>query len=111
MRRLTADLEVLAFLDGLDGAVVSASAAADTDISVDDVLVIALRDSLNGALVGTGATLDTSIGDIVSHDYPSNMCFGAYMLCTSILAWIFKNAIPFFERAVYFLHTGAKILG
>ena len=74
MRRLTAVLEELAFLDSLNGAVVGTSTAADTDISVDNELVLALRDSLNGAVVGTGAALDASIGDIVSHDFPSNIC-------------------------------------
>ena len=69
------DSEESAFLDSFSGAVVGTSAAADTNISVDDVLVFALGDSLNGAVVSAGTALDASIGDIVSHDFPSNMCF------------------------------------
>ena len=70
-----------AFLDCFDGAVVSASAAADTNISVDDELVFALRDSLNGAVIGAAAALDASVGDIVSHDFPSNVCD----ICASVM--------------------------
>ena len=69
--------EELAFLNSLSGAVVSASAAADTDISIDDELVFTLGDSLNGAVVSAGTALDTSISNIVSHDFPSIMCYGA----------------------------------
>ena len=69
------DSEESAFLDSFSGALIGTSAAADTNISIDDVLVFALGDSLNGALVGARAALDTSICDIVSHDFPSNMCF------------------------------------
>jgi hypothetical protein len=66
-------MEESAFHDGLDGAVVSASAAADTDISVDDVLLVTLGDSLNGAVVSTSATLEASISNLVSHDFPSKL--------------------------------------
>jgi hypothetical protein len=69
------DSEESAFLDSLSGAVVSASAAADTNISIDDELVFALGDSLNRAVVSTSAALDASISDIVSHDIPSSVCF------------------------------------
>jgi hypothetical protein len=64
-------LEELAFLDSFDGAVLSASAAADANISIDDELVFAFGDSLNGAVVSAGTALDASIGNIVSHDFPS----------------------------------------
>ena len=64
-----------AFLDSFGGALIGAGAAGNADISVDDVLVFALGDSLNGAVVSAGAALDTSISDIVSHDFPSIMCF------------------------------------
>ena len=74
LRRQTADAEESAFLDSLDGAVVGASATADTNIGIDDVLLIALGDSLNGAVVGAGAALDASVRNDVSHDFPSNLC-------------------------------------
>ena len=77
-RRLTADSEESAFLDSFGGAVVSASATADTNISIDDELVFTLGNSLDGAVVSASAALDTSISDIVSHEFPSNICFCAY---------------------------------
>ena len=61
----------LAFLDSFGGALISAGAAGNADIGVDDVLAVALGNSLNGALVGAGAASDTSVSDIVSHDYTS----------------------------------------
>ena len=61
----------LAFLDGLDGALIGTSAAADADIGIDDELLFALRNSLNGALIGAGAALDASVGDTVSHGLTS----------------------------------------
>ena len=64
-----------AFLDCFNRAVVGTSAAADTDISIDDVLLVAFGNSLNGAVVGAGAALHASIGDFVSHDFPSNYVF------------------------------------
>jgi hypothetical protein len=64
-------LEELAFLDSFSGAVFSTSTAADADISVDNVLVFAFGDSLNGAVLGASTALDASIGNIVSHDFPS----------------------------------------
>ena len=76
-RRLTADSKESAFLDSFGGAVVSASATADTNISIDDELVFTLGNSLDGAVVSARAALDTSISDIVSHDFPSIMCFDA----------------------------------
>ena len=75
MRRLTAVLEELAFLDSLNGAVVGTSTAADTDIGIDDVLVFALGNSLNGAVVCTSTALDASVSDIVSHDFTSIYVF------------------------------------
>ena len=111
LRRVTAVSEESAVLVRFRGALLGAGAAANTDIGFDDVLVFTLGDSLDGAVVSAGTALDASISDIVSHDFPSNMCCNAYVLCTYILAWIFKNAIPFFARAVYFLCRGAKIFG
>jgi hypothetical protein len=70
-RRPSSFGEELAFLDSLNGALVSTSAAGDTDVSVDDVLVSAFGNSLNGALVSTSAALDASISDNVSHDITS----------------------------------------
>ena len=63
--------EELAFLDSFNGALVSASAAGNADVSVDDVLVLTLGNSLNGALVCTSAALDASVGDNESHDITS----------------------------------------
>ena len=63
----------LLFHDCLSGAVISAGAAADADIGVDDVLLVALRDSLDGAVVGTLAALNASISNLVSHD-SSSIC-------------------------------------
>ena len=71
MRRPNSGCKKLAFLDSFDGALVSASAAGNADVSVDDVLLVALGDSLDGALVSAGTALDTSISDIVSHDISS----------------------------------------
>jgi hypothetical protein len=65
--------EESAFLDCFDGAVVGAGAAADANISIDDVLVFTLGDCLNGAVVSASAALDASVGNIVSHDFPSIM--------------------------------------
>jgi hypothetical protein len=64
-------LEELAFLDSFDGAVVGASTTADTNVGVDDKLVFTLRDSLNGAVISASTALNASIGNIVSHDFPS----------------------------------------
>ena len=98
MRRLTAVLEELAFLDSLNGAVVGTSTAADTNISVDNELVLALRDSLDGAVVSAGAALDTSISNLVSHDIPSIYVFEHLVQdapCITILTPIPENAIFF----------------
>ena len=51
---------------------IAAGAAADADISVDDVLLVALRDSFNRAVVGAGAALHASISNLVSHDISSH---------------------------------------
>ena len=107
----TAQAEVrkqeLLFLDGLDGAVLSASAAADTNVGIDDVLLVALRDSLNGAVVSTATALDACISNFV-HDFPSRYVM---MVCSLarrnyILACIFKNAIPFFVKCIFFVDGG-----
>ena len=67
----------LAFLDSLGGALISAGAAGNADISVDNVLAFALGNSLNGALVGAGAAGNTSVSDNVCHDiYLHNSCLG-----------------------------------
>ena len=66
----------LLFLDGADRALIGAGAAANADISVDDVLLVTLGNSLNRALIGAGAALDTSISNFESHDFTSNnLCF------------------------------------
>ena len=58
----------LAFLYSFGGALISAGAAGNADVSVDDVLAVALGNSLNGALICAGATGDTSVSDDVCHD-------------------------------------------
>jgi hypothetical protein len=68
-------VKVSAFLDGLDGAVVGAGAAADANIGIDDKSVFTLGDSLDRAVVSAGTALDTSISNLVSHDIPSIYVF------------------------------------
>jgi hypothetical protein len=97
-----------AFLNCLDRALIGTSAAADANISIDDELVFALGDCLDGALVSAGTALDASISNIVSHDFTS-ICFVGHLQCTSILAWIFENAMPVFELSVYFFKTRGRI--
>ena len=58
----------LLFLDSFGGALISASAAGNADISVDNVLAFALGNSLNGALVGAGAASNTSVSNNECHD-------------------------------------------
>ena len=65
--------EESAFLDSFNRAVVSASAAADANISIDDELVFALGNSLDGAVLSAGAAVDTSVSDLKSHDVTSNI--------------------------------------
>jgi hypothetical protein len=60
--------EKLAFLDSLNGALVSASTAGNAGVGVDDVLAFAFGNSLNGALIGAGAASNTSVRNDVSHD-------------------------------------------
>ena len=111
LRRLTADVEESAFLDGLDGAVVGAGAAADTNIGIDDESVFTLRDSLDGAVVSAGTALDTSISNLVSHDIPSIYVFEHSVPqapCITILTPFPEKAI-FFLRPVYFFRLQAKI--
>ena len=59
------------FHNSFDGAVLSAGAAVDTDVSVDLVLAVALSDSFNGAVVNASAAVDASVSDLISHDFPS----------------------------------------
>ncbi len=50
--------QYLGLFNGLIGAGVSAGAAVDALIGVDDVLVVTLCDDAHGASVGAGAALD-----------------------------------------------------
>ena len=61
------------FHDCFNGAVVNTGAAVNADISVDDVGLVALSDSFDGAVISAAAALDASIGNLVSHDFPSNV--------------------------------------
>ena len=90
--------EELAFLDSFSGAVVSASAAADANISIDDVLVFALGDSLNRAVVSASAALDAGVSNLVCHDYvpPCLFFIPDTVMVMFILAWISEKAIPNF---------------
>ena len=65
------DREKLLLNDSFGGALLSAGAAADTDISVNDKLAVALGNSLDGALLSAGTTNHSSIGNLVSHDNTS----------------------------------------
>lgn len=70
----------LGLFDSLVGAAISASAAINTLIGIDNVLVIALGDDAHGASIGTSTTLYTSIGDTVSHnDSLLSKLSGAYV--------------------------------
>ena len=60
--------EKLAFLNSFGGALISAGAAGNADISVDNVLAVALGNSLNGALIGAGAASNTSVSNNECHD-------------------------------------------
>ena len=60
-----------AFYDCFGGAVVSAGAAVDANVSIDNVHLVTLGDSLYGAVVSACTALDASISDLVSHDFPS----------------------------------------
>ena len=79
--------EKLAFLDSLDGALVSAGTAGNADISVDNVLAFTLGNSLNGALIGAGAAGDTSVSDNVCHDFylHKNSCL-CFTLCINVVS-------------------------
>ncbi len=63
----------LLFYDCFGGAIVAAAAAVNANVSVDHVHLVALGDSLDGAVVSASAALDASVGNIVSHDFPSIM--------------------------------------
>ena len=75
------------FLDGLNGAVVAASATANTGVSIDDVLVFAFGDSLDGAVVGAGAALDASISNLVCHDSSLHM----FLYHLAVIAYIHSS--------------------
>ena len=94
----------LGFLDSFGGALIGAGAAADADIGIDDVLVFALGNSLDGALLSAGTALDTCIGNVESHGVTSLWKKVSVVLYkhTCILTWIWKNAIPFLKKIVYF---------
>ena len=71
MRRLIAFFQKknkLLFLDSFGGALISAGAAGNADISVDNVLAFAFGNSLNGALIGAGAASNTSVSNNECHD-------------------------------------------
>ena len=80
-----ADVEELAFLNSLSGAVVGAGATADTDIGIDDKLVFAFGDSLNGAVVSASAALDASVSNLESHDVSSIMFYDRHCECNAPL--------------------------
>ena len=97
MHRPTAFLKLL-LNDGFDGAVVAASAAANTGVSVDDVHLVALGDSLNGAVVSAGAALNASVSNSVCHDNFLHMFLvSPRVTINNIIARISENAIPIFK--------------
>ena len=92
-------MEESLFNDCFDRAVLGAGAAVDTQISVDDVLAVALSDSLYGAVVNAGAAVDASIGNSISHDFPSNCNVNFHLNdVIHILTWIFQNATAFLKK-------------
>ena len=70
----------LAFYDSFSGAVISAAAAIDTNVGVDDISLVAFGNSLNGAVISAGTALNASISNLVSHDFPSNVCIVVLLL-------------------------------
>jgi hypothetical protein len=91
-----------AFYDCFYGAVVSARAAVNANISVDNIHLVALRDSLYGAVVSASTALNASISDFVSHDFPSIK----YVMCKPLGLQDYSNTnFPkcnrFFENAPY----------
>ena len=99
-KRAQADCGIgeLLFYDCFNGAIVNAGAAVYAGISIDDISLVALRDCFNGAVISAAAALDASISNFVSHDLSSKYMFynASPTGCTSILACILENAIPFF---------------
>ena len=53
--------------DSPGGASISAGAAIDAGIGIDDVLAVALRDRAHGAGIGAGAAADASVADDIGH--------------------------------------------
>ena len=49
------------------GAYISASAALDASVSVDNELAVALGDSAYGALIGASAARDAIVRNLISH--------------------------------------------
>jgi hypothetical protein len=96
-------IEELLFYDSLNGALVSAAAAANANISVDDVGLVALGNSLNGALIGAGAALDTSVSNLVSHDITS-----MFDVCTLLLTYLYSST-HFGKCNWFFPGAGIKI--
>ena len=72
------------FYDCFYGTVINAGAAANANISIDDVGLVALRDSLNGAVIGTAAALDTSVSNL-EHDFPSSYMLVAHPISDASL--------------------------
>ena len=75
MHRPTSFFGKLLFYDGLNRAVFAALTAANTGVSIDDVLLVTLGDSLDGAVVSASAALDASISNLVCHDISLHMFF------------------------------------
>ena len=86
----------LAFLDSVNGALISACTAGNAGISVDFVLAVAFSNGADGALVSTSTAGNTSISNDVSHDITSKYFYIRYINVKSILTLISENAIPFF---------------
>jgi hypothetical protein len=92
-------------LDCFNGAVVSAIAAVEAEVGIDNVLAVTLLDCFNGAVLSAVAAGEACIGNLVSHFsvLHGNMFWYAY-----IVAYFFrfentfsKKSLLFFEKFLF----------
>ena len=57
------------------------------------------NDCFDRAVLGAGAAVDASIGNSISHDFPSNCNVNFHLNdVIHILTWIFQNATAFLKK-------------
>ena len=95
----------LALDNGLDGAVVSAGAAVDAQISSDLVMIIAGSDGFDGAVAGAQTAGNAFVSNLVCH--LGTPPFWDRSPIYFIVAWIFKKAILFY---VFFSDIWGNVL-